>query len=210
MAHYLQEAYSVSLHRSLRISNVSPCMWYYKKSDRGDQLLRMRMKEIAAIRVRYGFERILIMLRREGFKDNHKRVYRVYREEGLNLRSKRPRRSRSGAHRLERVDAPAINRVWSMDFLQNALFNGQRFRILAIVDNYSKKCLSLIVGKSLRGEDVRNTLNHVCKEESCFPERIQCDNGSEFISKEIDRWAYENKVTLDFSRPGTPTDNPYV
>jgi putative transposase len=96
------------------------------------------------------------MLRREGFKDNHKRVYRVYREEGLNLRSKRPRRSRSGAHRLERVDAPAINRVWSMDFLQDALFNGQRFRILAIVDNYSKKCLSLLVGKSLRGEDVRN------------------------------------------------------
>ncbi len=162
MAHYLKEAYSVSLRRSLRISDVSPCMWYYKKRDRGDQLLRTRMKGIAAIRVRYGFERILIMLRREGFKDNHKRVYRVYREEGLNLRSKRPRRSRSGAHRLERVDAPAINRVWSMDFLQDALFNGQRFRILAIVDNYSKKCLSLIVGKSLRGEDVRNTLNHVC------------------------------------------------
>jgi putative transposase len=138
-------------------------MWYYKKRDRGDQWLRMRMKEIAAVRVRYGFERILVMLRREGFKDNHKRVYRVYREEGLNLRSKRPRRSRSGAHRLERVDTPAINRVWSMDFLQDALFNGQRFRILAIVDNYSKKCLSLLVGKSLRGEDVRNELSQVCK-----------------------------------------------
>jgi putative transposase len=114
------------------------------------------MKEIAAVRVRYGFERILIMLLREGFKDNYKRVYRVYREEGLNLRSKRPRRSRSGAHRIERVDAPAINRLWIMDFLQDALFNGQRFRILAIVDNYIKKCLSLLVGKSLRGEDVRN------------------------------------------------------
>ena len=210
MAHYLHEAYAVSLRRSLHIANVVPSIWYYKKRDRGDQLLRMRMKEIAAVRVRYGFERILIMLRREGFKDNHKRVYRVYREEGLNLRSKRPRRSRSGAHRLERVDAPAINRVWSMDFLQDALFNGQRFRILAIVDNYSKKCLSLLVGKSLRGEDVRNELTQVCKEESCFPERIQCDNGSEFISKEVDRWAYENNVTMDFSRPGTPTDNPYV
>jgi putative transposase len=145
----------------------------------------MRMKEIAAVRVRYGFERILIMLRREGFKDNHKRVYRVYREEGLNLRSKRPRRSRS--HRLERVYSPAINREWSIDFLQDALFNGQRFRILAIVDNYSKKCLSLLVGKSLRGDDVRNELTQVCKEENCLPERIQCDNGSEFISKEVDR-----------------------
>ena len=123
----------------------------------------MRMKENAAVRVRYGFERILVMLRREGFKDNHKRVYRVYREEGLNLRSKRPRRLRSGAHRLERVDTPAINRVWSMDFLQDALFNGQLFRILAIVDNYSKKGPLLLVGKSLRGEDVRNELSQVRK-----------------------------------------------
>ena len=81
MAHYLQEAYAVSLRRSLHIANVLPSIWYYKKRDRGDQLLRMRMKEIAAVRVRYGFERILIMLWREGFKDNHKRVYRVYREE---------------------------------------------------------------------------------------------------------------------------------
>ncbi len=166
---------------------VKTCLTTYKKRDRGDQLLRMRMKEIAAIRVRYGFERILIMLRREGFKDNYKRVYRVYREDGLNLRSKRPRRSRSGAHRLERVGAPAINRVWSMDFLQDALFNVQRYRILAIVDNYSKKGQSLVVGKSLRGEVVRNNLSHVCKEESCFPEQIQCDNGSAIISKEVDR-----------------------
>ncbi|MDP4601986.1 MAG: integrase core domain-containing protein [Schleiferiaceae bacterium] len=78
------------------------------------------------------------------------------------------------------------------------------------MDNYRKKGPSLAVGNSLRGEDVRNTLSHVCKEDNCFPERIQCDNGSEFISKEVDRWAYENKNTLDFSRPDTPTDNPYV
>ena len=149
------------------------------------------------------------MLRRESFKDNHKRVYRVYSEEGLNLRSKRPRLSRIGTHRLERVNARAINLVWSMDFLQDAQFNGQRFRILAIVDNYSKKCLSLLEGKSHRSEDVRNELIQVCKEEICFPERIQCDNGNDFISKEVDRWAYENNVTMDFSRPGKPTDNPY-
>ena len=210
MAHYLQEAYAVSLRRSIHITNVSPSMWYYKKRDRGDQLLRMRMKEIAAIRVRYGFERILIMLRREGFKDNHKRVYRVYREEGLNLRSKRPRRSRSGAHRLERVDAPAINRAWSMDFVQDALFNGSRFRILTVVDNYSKKCLGLLAGKSIKGTDVQQTLSNIALSEGILPERIQCDNGSEFISKEVDRWAYDHKVTLDFSRPGKPTDNPYV
>ena len=161
-------------------------------------------------RVRYGFNRIFVLLRREGFIDNHKRVYRVYKEEGLNLRSKRPRRSRSAAHRLDRLETQAINRIWSMDFVQDALFNGNRFRILAIVDNYSKKCLSLLTGQSLKGSDVQQELSNIVLCEGAIPERIQCDNGSEFISKEVDRWAYENKVTLDFSRPGKPTDNPYV
>ena len=76
--------------------------------------------------------------------------------------------------------------------------------------NYSKKCLSLLVGQSLKGSDVKEELSNIALVEGVFPERIQCDNGSEFISKEVDRWAYENKVTLDFSRPGKPTDNPYV
>jgi putative transposase len=97
-----------------------------------------------------------------------------------------------------------------MDFLQDNLFNGARFRILAIVDNCRKKCLSLLAGKSLKGVDVRQELSNIALCENTLPKRIQCDNGSEFISKEVDRWAYENKVTLDFSRPGKPTDNPYV
>jgi putative transposase len=185
-------------------------MYYYQEVGRNDELLRMRVREIALSRVRYGFWRIFVLLRREGFNDNHKRVYRVYKEEGLNLRSKRPRRSRSAAHRLERLENPSINRVWSMDFVQDALFNGSKFRILAVVDNYSKKCLSLLVGQSLKGMDVQQELSNIALVESVFPERIQCDNGSEFISKEVDRWAYENHVTLDFSRPGKPTDNPYV
>lgn len=97
-----------------------------------------------------------------------------------------------------------------MDFVSDALFNGSRFRILAVVDNYSKKCLSLLVGKSLKGSDVRDELDRIKLVENQVPVRIQCDNGSEFVSKEVDRWAYDNKVTLDFSRPGKPTDNPYV
>ncbi len=90
-------------------------MFYYERVDKNDEVLRMRMREIALIRVRYGFWRLFVLLRREGFTDNHKRVYRVYKEEGLNLRSKRPRRSRSAAHRLERLDTPTINQVWSID-----------------------------------------------------------------------------------------------
>jgi putative transposase len=207
---WLQDQYRISGRRACRMVCLSSSMYYYRHQPREDTNLRLRIRDIALSRVRYGFWRIFVLLRREGFTDNHKRVYRLYKEEGLNLRSERPRRSRSAAHRLQRLDTPAINRVWSMDFVQDALFNGSRFRILAVVDNYSKKCLSLLVGKSLKGEDVQQELSNIALCEGTVPERIQCDNGSEFISKEVDRWAYENKVTLDFSRPGKPTDNPYV
>ena len=200
----------MSIRRSCANVMLSPSMFYYERVDKNDEVLRMRMREIALIRVRYGFWRLFVLLRREGFTDNHKRVYRVYKEEGLNLRSKRPRRSRSAAHRLERLDTPTINQVWSMDFVLDALFNGVRFRVLAVVDNYTKKCLSLLVGQSLKGADVRDELSNIAIMEGSYPVRIQCDNGSEFISKEVDRWAYENKVTLDYSRPGKPTDNPYI
>lgn len=210
IALWLQDQYRVSVRRSCENIKLSTSMFYYERVDRCDDILRMRLREIALTRIRYGFWRLFILLRREGFKDNHKRVYRVYKEEGLNLRSKRPRRSRSAAHRLERLETPAINQVWSMDFVQDALFNGTRFRILAVVDNYTKKCLSLVVGQSLKGSDVRNELGNIALIEGTYPIRIQCDNGSEFISKEVDRWAYENKVILDYSRPGKPTDNPYI
>jgi putative transposase len=185
-------------------------MYYYKPTDKNEELLRMRMRDIAENRVRYGFWRIFVLLRREGFRDNHKRVYRVYINEQLNLRNKRPRRNRSAAHRMDRVETPAIHQVWSMDFLADALFDGRRFRVLAVVDNCSKKCLSLRVGQSLKGVDVRDELGRIAAEEQVLPHRLQCDNGSEFISKDVDQWAYENNVTLDFSRPGKPTDNPYV
>ena len=210
MANWLVSNYCVSIQRACRCVKLVRAMYYYKHHRRDDTLLTMRMKEIANTRVRYGFRRIFVLLKREGFSDNHKRVYRIYKASGLNLRTKRPRRSRSAEHRLERLDTQAINKVWSMDFVQDALFNGERFRVLTVVDNCSKICHGLLAGKSLKGIDVVTELSRICLVEGCFPQRIQCDNGSEFISKEMDLWAYSNGVTLDFSRPGKPTDNPYV
>lgn len=210
MSLWLIESYQISVQHACRCVLLARSVFYYKPHSREDRLLRMRINEIAKTRVRYGFKRIYILLKREGFTDNHKRVYRIYKEEGLNLRSKRPRRNRAGAHRLERIENSKINNVWSMDFVQDSLYNGNRFRVLTVVDNFSKKCLGLMAGKSLKGIDVVNQLERICNMESCKPERIQCDNGSEFISKEVDKWAYENGITLDFSRPGKPTDNPYV
>jgi putative transposase len=168
------------------------------------------MREIAETRVRYGHWRIHTLLKREGWKDNHKRTYRVYKEEGLNLRSKRPRRNKAAAHRMERPDNTGLYECCSMDFVSDAIYDGKKFRALTLVDNYSRECLAIYVGQSLRGKDVVNVLERIKRERKIVPKRIQTDNGSEFISKEMDQWAYENKVTMDYSRPGKPTDNPFV
>ncbi|MBB4807600.1 putative transposase [Chryseobacterium defluvii] len=210
MSLWLIESYQISVQHAWRCALLARSVFYYKSHSREDHLLRMRINEIAKTRVRYGFKRIYILLKREGFTDNHKRVYRVYKEEGLDLRSKSPRRNRAGAHRLERLENSKIDKVWSMDFIQDYLYNRNRFRVLTVVDNFSKKCLGLMTGKSLKGTDVAIELEKICILEKCRLERIQCNNGSEFISKEVDKWVYENRVVLDFSRPGKPTDNLYV
>lgn len=203
--------YNISINRCCGLIRLARSMYYYKGKDRGDEGLRLRMKEIAAVRVRYGFWRIYILLRREGFPDNHKRMYRVYCEEGLNLRSKRPRRNRSAAHRKP-VDgkASSLHECWSMDFVSDQLYNGKRFRALTVVDNFNRKCLALHAGKSLKGSDVVDVMERITERTGCIPQRIKVDNGSEFISKVLDKWAYGNKVELDFSRPGKPTDNPFI
>jgi putative transposase len=190
----------VSVRRACRVIPVARSTYRYEPRPRSDEALQMRIREIALSRVRYGFWRIYTVLRREGWEVNHKRAYRLYKLEGLNLRSKRPRRSRAGAHRLARVETTAPHEAWSMDFVADALFDGRRFRALTVVDNYSRECLAIRVGQSLKGDDVTETMKRICERVGQVPGRIQVDNGSEFISKPLDRWAYEHGVTLDFSR----------
>lgn len=111
---------------------------------------------------------------------------------------------------MERPIISSIDQCWSMDFVSDELFNGRRIRALTIVDNFSRECLRIHVGRSIRGREVAEVLSHLKTHRGRLPNRIQVDNGSEFISKALDHWAHENKVTLDFSRPGKPTDNPYI
>ena len=172
--------------------------------------LRLRIKEIAASRLRYGYQRIHILLPREGWQVNHKKVLRIYREEGLNLRSKRPKRRVSVAHRLERPEITDVDQCWSMDFVADNLFNGRRIRALTVVDNFSRECLAIHLDQRITGEHVVGVMNAIETLHDRMPDRIQVDNGSEFISKALDKWAYENGVVLDFSRPGKPTDNPFI
>lgn len=207
----LYDDYRAPIRRICRVLQYQRSLYYYKPHRKDERVLTMRIREIAMTRVRYGFWRIYVLLRREGWKVNHKKVHRIYCLEGLNLRTKRKSsRSRSGAQRLERTEITGINQYWSMDFVSDQLFNGKKFRALTIIDNYSRRCMAIKVGQSLKGTDVVNTLERIYANTGALPKRIQVDNGPEFVSKELDRWAYEKKVTLDFSRPGRPTDNPFI
>jgi len=172
--------------------------------------LRQRIKEIAAVRVRYGYRRIHVLLRREGWQINHKRVRRLYREEGLNLRfGRRSRRKLNRQRELVRPIADKVNQCWTMDFVSDALYNGRRIRALTLLDVFSRESLAIKVEKSLKGEEVVKTLQTVASMRG-LPSCIHCDNGAEFTSKAMDQWAYENKVVINFSRPGKPTDNAII
>lgn len=206
---YLLDAYHIGLRRGCRLMMQSRTVYNYR-SCRDDRALTHRIREIAEARVRYGCQRIHILLRREGWLVNHKKTHRIYCLEGLNLRTKRPRRHVTARHRHVRPEVSAVDQCWSMDFVADNLFNGRRIRALTVVDNFSRECLAIEVGQGLRGDDVVAVMERLKRMKQRVPHRLQTDNGSEFISKSLDRWAYENKVTMDFSRPGKPTDNALV
>ena len=201
--------FGCSQRNALRIVGMSCSTYQYKSKRRDETALKLRIKEITDTRVHFGYRRVHVMLRREGHLDNVKRVYRIYRQEGLSLRLKRPKRNKAAKWRQPKQLCSAINELWSMDFVADALFDGRKLRMLTVVDCYTRECLAIDVGQSLKGEDVVESLNRICAERG-RPRTIKTDNGSEFISKAMDRWAYERSVELDFSRPGKPTDNARV
>lgn len=157
--------------------------------------------------MRYGYFRIYIMLRREGWRVNHKRVYRLYRNDGLSLRLKRPRRYVSAASRNRQPDATKANELWSMDFVSDALFDGRKLRALTVVDAFTREALAIDVEPGIKGEQVVETMSRITAKRGA-PKMIRVDNDPEFVSKALDLWAYANGVTLDFSMKGTATRCP--
>ena len=172
-------------------------------------MLIQRIKDIARTRVRYGYRRIHILLSREGIKVNHKRVYRLYCQTGLQLRNKVPRRRVQAQVRQEKIIAYAPNDCWSMDFMSDQLFTGEKLKLLTIVDNYTKLSPMIGVGLGYKAADVVLALEEATSLYG-MPKVIKVDNGPEFISKELDLWVYSQKVKLDYSRPGKPTDNAFI
>ena len=135
------EHYCVAERKACGVISISRSSFRYRSTMDEQVTLRMRINEIARLRVRYGYKRIHVLLKREGWAVDHKRVYRIYREEGLNLRAKRPKKRVSVAHWVKGQPSNSVNESWSMDFVIDSLFNGRRFRALTIVDNFSRECL---------------------------------------------------------------------
>jgi len=171
--------------------------------------LKKRIREIAETRVRYGYRRVHVLLRREGWPVNAKRVYRLYREMGLQLRNKSPKRKVKAKLREGRSAPAHSNNVWAMDFVHDQLYDGRKIRILTVIDTFTRYVPALDVRERYTGADVVATLEEVCKV-SGYPKSIRVDQGPEFISKDLDMWAYARGVELDFSRPGKPTDNAFI
>jgi putative transposase len=205
----LKTCYKVSVRRACRLVRFRRATFCYQAKRPEQAYLRKRIKEIAAEKPRYGYRRIAILIRREGLPVNAKQVYRIYKEEGLQMRKKVPKRRVSPQLRQVRVPAAKQNQCWSMDFVSDNLYNGQKLRCLTIVDNHTRISPTIGVGFRYTACNVIETLNQAVNRYG-KPECIRVDNGPEFISKELDLWSYARGVQLDFSRPGKPTDNAFI
>jgi putative transposase len=170
--------------------------------------LRMRLRELAASRVRFGYRRLTVILRRKGWRVNPKRVYRLYTEDGLTVRTK-VRKKLARRSRVATPKATRPNQKWSMDFMGAKVVDGRWFRVLTVIDQFTRECLALVADNALNGHKVALALSQVVAERG-RPESITVDNGSEFASKAMDAWSYQYGVHLEFIRPGKPIDNGYI
>lgn len=201
--------WAVSIRRTCRVLHFNQSSYHYKSRRPGQAALEQRIKEICETRVGYGYRRVHVMLRREGWMINVKKTRRIYNELGLQLRNKRPRRRVCAKLRDGRCSASRPHETWAMDFVHDQLATGRKLRILTVMDTFSRYSPAIDPRFSYRGQDVVETLEHVCARIG-YPETIRVDQGREFTSRDLDLWAYHNNVTLDFSRPGKPTDNAFI
>jgi len=205
----VRSEWRISIRRACRALEVDRSTYHYKSRRSGQAAIEQRIREICHVRVRYGYRRVHIVLRREGWVINQKKTRRIYRELGLQLRNKTPKRRVKAKLRDDRRPATRSNETWAMDFVHDQLATGHKLRVLTIVDIFSRFSPALEPRLTFRGTDVVATLDRVCNEVG-FPATIRVDQGSEFVSRDLDLWAYQRGVTQDFSRPGKPTDNAYI
>ena len=201
MARWAQEAYRISEQHAARLVKLAIGTLRYQSRKVFDEVLRHRLRELAGTHVRYGYRRLTVLLRREGWHVNAKRIYRLYREEELIVRTKQ-RRKMARRRPAPSAVASRPNQCWSMDFVSDRLADGRSIRMLTVVDQFTRECVGLEADRSMTGAKVVQALNRAKLERGSLPESITVDNGSEFCSRALEAWAMANELKLCFIRPG--------
>jgi putative transposase len=197
----------ISERLACRLVGVSRSVLRYETNTDADGL-KERLVALAGERRRFGYRRLHILVEREGFHANHKRVYRLYREAGLGVR-KRRKRDRVAVERQPLIVPSGPNHTWSMDFVFDATCDGRPFKCLTVVDDCTKESIDLVVAKRIGGQAVADALDAVCRFRG-YPAAIRTDQGPEFTGRALDQWAAANGVNLILIQPGKPTQNAYV
>src|SRR5512135_513099 len=205
----MREKTSISERRACQLAGLSRTVLHYVSSEQPEnEELQKRIVELAQTRRRFGYRRIGALLRREGCKANHKRVFRLYQEAGLAV--KRRRKRHGVAVEREKLTRPSKpNEVWSMDFVSDALAGGRRIKALTIVDDFTKESIDIAVDHGISGQYVTRILDQAIRFRGA-PTAIRTDQGPEFTGKALDQWAYRNGVQLKLIQPGKPTQNAYI
>jgi putative transposase len=208
LVQFLRVGFKVSERRACRVIPIPRSSQRYQSQAQDQSALKLRLRDLAQSRIRYGYRRLHVLLEREGWHVNHKRVYRLYRLEGLSLRLKTRKKRVSGLRGPKPV-ATRPDECWSMDFMADRLVDGRRFRVLTLVDNVSRVSPAIVADGRLTGERVVAELDRLLAAGQ-KPQMLSIDNGPEFISRALDAWAHRHGVQLVFSRPGKPTDNAFI
>ena len=205
---HAREQHGLSERRACSLVGVSRRVIRYEPTRPDDGALRQRLRELAAERRRFGYRRLGYLLAREGITPNHKKLLRIYREEGLRVRRRGGRKRALGTRRpMVLPDGP--NQRWSLDFVSDSLICGRRFRILCVVDDFSRECLALVADTSLSGARVARELTNLLGQRG-KPHTVVSDNGTELTSSAILRWSQERRVEWHYIAPGKPMQNGFV
>ena len=208
MVDYARIAHGASQRRACRVVGISDSSYRYQPDARRDDEVIAKLQEAVERYPAYGFSKLFKILRRWGHSWNHKRVYRLYCE--LNLNKRRRGKKRLPSRNPEPLAVPAVsNHCWSMDFMSDSLQCGRRFRTFNLVDDFNREVLAIEVDLNLPSKRVIRVLERAIAWRG-YPNKLRMDNGPEFISTELAEWADEHGVTLEFIKPGKPTQNSYV
>ena len=197
-----------SQRRACCLVGLYPKTYRYVTKRSGDEELRQRLRELASQRRRFGYRRLGLMLKRQGIKLNHKKLYRLYKEERLTVR-KRGGRKRALGTRAPMAIPQDRNLRWSLDFVTDTLVSGRRFRILTVVDDFSRECLGLVADTSLTGPRVVRELDRIAEHRG-YPCMIVSDNGTELTSNAMLAWQQQHGVEWHYIAPGKPMQNGFV